>query len=273
MLVVSTSQSLLLVEPETGAFTPMHRGAGLYYGIARRGNRWFVAARGRTPSSDRPGEEERGRVLVFDDEPRLVDVLAPAFPLRDMHELLVHADKLWVTCSYDNMVAVLDFADQRWERWYPLGETATPPYDLNHLNSLAVIDGELLLVAHNWGSSELLRFELGSRALRGRIPFGMQSHNVRECDGRLITCSSGDGTLIDTSGWRLHVGGFPRGLFMSERERYVGISSIAERHERDFTDGQIAVFDPAWRLIRTIMLPREGLVLDIQPFVRVSACN
>lgn len=67
------------------------------------------------------------------------------------------------------------------------------------------------------------------------------------------------------------MGGFPRGLLLSENLRYVGISTLAERHERDSADGQIAVFDRDWRLVRTITLPREGLVLDIQPFVRTSA--
>ena len=273
MLVVSTSHSLLLVDPASGEFTPIHRGNGLYYGIANHDGRWYVAARGRTPSSDSPGEEERGRILVFDADWRLVEAILAPFPLRDMHEILAHDGRLWITCSYDNMIAILDLRRAQWERWYPLGETPSPPYDLNHINSLAVSGDDMLVIAHNRGKSELLRFNQASRHLLARSPFGIQSHNIREDDGRLITCSSGDGTLVDAGEWRLEVGGFPRGLLLSDRLRYVGISTIAERHERDFTDGQIAVFDEDWHLMHTITLPREGLVLDIQPFVRTSALD
>ena len=270
-LVVSTSQSLLLVDASTGKYETAHRGGGLYYGIANRGDRWYVAARGRTPSSDVPADVERGRILVFDADLTFMHALASPFPLRDMHEIMVHDETLWITCSYDNMVAVHDLARDTWGAWYPLGRTAEPPYDRNHLNSLAVIDSELMIVAHNWGASELLRFDLASRTLSTREPFGIQSHNVQRVDGDLLTCSSGEGTLIGASGWSLHVGGFPRGLLLDDHARYVGISSIAERRERDFTDGEIAVFDRAWQRTSTIPLEGEGLVLDIQPFVRASA--
>ena len=201
----------------------------------------------------------------------MIDALAAPFPLRDMHEILFHAGRLWITCSYDNMLAVLDCDTGEWTRWYPLGETPEPPLYRNHLNSLAVVDGHLLVVAHNWGASELLRFGLPGLELRGRSSFGSQSHNIREVDGRLIACSSGEGALIDQHGWRLDVGGFPRGLWHSDDFRYVGISAIAERHERDFSEGRIDVFDAGWQLVKAFRFPREGLILDIQPFIRASA--
>ena len=105
------------------------------------------------------------------------------------------------------------------------GPTPQPPYDVNHLNSLAFDTGDLCVIAHNRGPSELLRFDPSSRALRSRTPFGLQSHNIRRTrEGALVTCSSGDGTLVSLDGWCLEIGGFPRGIALYEDETYVGIS-------------------------------------------------
>jgi hypothetical protein len=264
MLLVTTSHSLLRVDPASGAIAPIHRGLGLYFGIATDGERYFVAARGRMVSSELPAEEERGRILVFDRALRLVENIEAPFALRDMHEILWHAGSLWVTCCYDNMVAIYHATTATWEKWYPLGPTPDPPYDVNHLNSLATVDGSLCVVAHNRGPSELLKFDPGSRALLSRDPFGVQSHNIRETGFGLITCSSGEGALVGMNGWRLDVGGFPRGLLLGAKENYVGISEIAERQDRDLSTARIAVLDSQWRPLRTITLDAEGLLLDIQ---------
>jgi hypothetical protein len=267
MMLVTTSHSLLLIDPAAGSIAPIHRGLGLYFGIATDGERYFVAARGRMVSSAVPAEEERGRILVFDRALRLVDEWSAPFPMRDLHEILWHQGKLWLSCSFDNMVAILEVATSRWESWYPFGPTPQPPYDLNHLNSFAVLDGALAVVAHNFGASELLRFDIESRELLSRAPFGMQSHNIRaKADGSLITCSSAEGAIVGQDGWRLDVGGFPRGILMGGDETYVGISQLAERQDRDLTTGSIMVFDPEWRPLRTLELPGEGLILDIQHF-------
>jgi hypothetical protein len=188
-------------------------------------------------------------------------------PLRDLHEILWHEGKLWITCSFDNLVAVFEPATGRWQAWHPLGPTPNAPYDVNHLNSLAIVDRELCMIAHNFGASELLRFDIESRALISRTPFGVQSHNILERDdGVLVTCSSGEGALIGSNGWRLDVGGFPRGILAGERENYVGISEIAERQHRDLSTCRLAVFDREWRPLRTLALPGEGLLLDIKRF-------
>jgi hypothetical protein len=191
--------------------------------------------------------------------------------LRDMHEIMWHDGRLWITCSYDNMVAILHVATGQWEDWYPLGITSSPPLDVNHLNSLAVFDSTLYVIAHNFGASELLAFECASRALRSRVPFGVQSHNIRADDaGKLMTCSSAEGTIIDADGWRLDVGGFTRGLWLDADAHYVGISELVERQQRDLSDGRIAVYDRGWRLLRTFTLHREGLVLDIRHLASIG---
>jgi hypothetical protein len=263
-LLVTTSHSVLLVDGSSGDAKPVHRGQGLYFGIASDGEHFFVAARGRMVSSEVPAEEENGRILVFDPSLRLLEEIAAPFALRDMHEILWHAGKLWITCSFDNMVAVYEPVSGHWDRWYPLGPTAAPPYDLNHFNSFGIVDGALAIVAHNWGESEVMRFETGGRQLLSRQLLGRQAHNLRMLEGEgLLTCSSAEGELVATSGWQLQVGGFPRGLILGAHERYVGISEIAERQDRDLTTGRIAVYDEGWNLQRTLLFPQEGLLLEL----------
>jgi hypothetical protein len=264
-LLVTTSHSLLALDPATGKVAPIHRGEGLYYGIATDGARTYVAARGRMVSSTAPPEDEHGSILVFDAGPYLAGRIAAPFPLRDMHEIFWHEGRLWITCSFDNMVAICTPSTGEWERWFPLGETATPPLDVNHFNSFAIVEGGMGVVAHNFGASELLVFDIESRALRARTPFGMQSHNIRRrADGTLFTCSSAEGTLLGMDGWTIPIGGFTRGVLQRGDETWVGISEKVERQERDLSTGRIAVLDHDWREVRSIPLPGEGLVLDIQ---------
>jgi hypothetical protein len=267
MLLVSTSHSLLQVDPASGRVHPVHRGLGLYFGIASDGDRYYVAARRRLVSSELSQHDESGRILVFDRSMYLQDIVAAPFPLRDMHEILWHEGSLWITCSFDDMVAIWTPAVDRWDVWHPLGSDPDDPFDKNHLNSLAMIDGAMCVIAHNRGPSELLRYDIPTRTLLSREPFGNQAHNIRTLrDGALMTASSGEGTLISTNGWKLDVGGFTRGILLGERENYVGVSEIAERSERDFTTGRIVVYDKDWKHLREISLPGEGLLLDIQPF-------
>jgi hypothetical protein len=265
-LLVTTSHSLLKVDVDARSVEPIHRGDGLYFGIATDGERWFVAARGRMVSSTIPHEQERGGILVFDRALRPVGRLEPGFAMRDLHEILWQWGKLWITCSYDNMVATYEPATGRWSEWFPLGRVPSPPYDANHLNSLAALDGRLWMIAHNRGPSELLEFDPASLELASRRPLGVQAHNIRRLPGGAIfTCSSDEGGLAGLDGWRLPVGGFTRGIHLGESARYVGISEIAERRDRDLTTGRIAIFDLDWRLQDSLELPGEGLLLDIHP--------
>lgn len=263
-LLVTTSHSLLAVDAVRGEWHPLHRGLGLYFGIADDGHRTYVAARGRMVSSDVPREEERGCILVLDRAMRVVEQFAAPFPMRDLHEIFLDGGTLWTTCSFDNQLAWCDLATREWQRWQPLGVPAEPPFDVNHLNSFAKVDGHLAVIAHNFGASELVLLDPARREVVSREPLGDQSHNIRVIDGRVVTCSSGEGRLLGRDGWSHAVGGFPRGLLVTDDAVYVGISEIAERDERDLTTGRILVLDRAWNLVREIALPGEGLVLDIQ---------
>jgi hypothetical protein len=262
-LAVTTSYSLLCVDVKTGEFSPMHRGGGLYYGITCNHLGFMVGARSRMVSSEELAEHEQGAILFFGKDLENSSRIQPAdFPMRDIHEICWIDGRLWVTCSYDNMVAIWD--GYAWERWYPLGRTAAEPWDRNHFNSF-MFEGEWMwLVAHNMGPSEILKFHRRSRQLVSRMPLGNQSHNLWRENGHLYTCSSGEGAIVGTDGFRLDTGGFPRGVAFGQGFRCVGISELAERKVRDLTTARIAVFDDQWGRISEITLPNEGLILDIK---------
>ena len=65
-LLVTTSRSLLLLDGTSGRGYRLDGGRGLYYGLAPRGDRTYVAARNRLASSAVPAAEERGQILVLD---------------------------------------------------------------------------------------------------------------------------------------------------------------------------------------------------------------
>ena len=270
-LLVTTSQSLLLVDTDSGSHTALDQGRGLYYGIAHADGKLFVASRQRAVSSDSQRESERGNILVFDRKLQPLGLLTAPFPLRDLHEIAWHEGKLYASCSHDNMVAIYDGAN--WEQWFPLDpaprggslDNGKGPGDINHFNSFFFEDDRIWVLAHNRGPSELLGFSLATRELVERINLGEMAHNIWREDGELLTCSSIDGKIVGQRGFTLETGGFPRGVAFAPGLRCIGVSAMAERKERDFTTGKLALYDDSWTLQKEIVLQDEGLVLDVRP--------
>jgi hypothetical protein len=267
-LLVTTSHSILLASPLSGEVERIHQGRGLYYGLAKREGIVYVAARGRMVSSALPAAQESGEILLFDSSLNLSDVWTAPFPLRDMHQIAWIDDRLFVTCSFDNMVAIRD-SKQNWRQWYPLDTDAPPGKDINHYNTLAVDGDAIVIVAHNLDRpSEILFFDRCNLRLRHRITLGRQAHNVWLEGGEYFTCSSAEGAVMGHCATRIDVGGFPRGVAKVGKYRVIGVSELAERHDRDFTDGALRVFDAStsvWAAVGDMSLPGEGLVLDILP--------
>lgn len=273
-VLLTTSQSLLLLDTGSGAAHVLDHGAGLYYGLACDGEQIYVAARRRLVSSSVPQGEERGEILLFDRQLRRRGTLQAPFPLRDLHEIAWHDGKLYATCSYDNMVAVFD--GQRWEEWYPLGKPAPAEAahghasghgdsDLNHFNSLMFESGRIWVLAHNRGPSELLAFSLPGREHVETIALGNCGHNIWREQGQLMSCSSAEGRIVGVQGFKLDTGGFPRGIASDASTRCVGVSALSERKERDLNTGKLLVMAPNWTPRHQIELVGEGLVLDLLP--------
>lgn len=262
-VAVTTSYSVLCVDLQTGEYSPMHRGGGLYYGVASNGSEVMVGARRRMVSSEELPADEQGAIFFFDKNFSFLSEVQPReFALRDIHDIAWSDGRLWVTCSYDNMIAIWDGSD--WERWYPFGKTDAEPWDRNHFNTFFFEGESVWLVAHNKGPSEMLQFDRRSLQLESRILLGHQAHNLWRESGNLYTCSSAEGAIVGTDGFRLETGGFPRGVAFGNGFRCVGVSELAERRARDLTTARISVFDDDWKSVSEIRLPEEGLILDIK---------
>jgi len=260
--LVSTSKSLLLLNPITGQAKRVHTGAGLYYGIALSPEHIYVAARGRGTASTVPRDQENGCILVFDQQLRQVDELTAPFALRDLHQILWHAGKLWLTCSMDNLIAL--YEGGQWSKWYPSPEGVAGK-DVNHFNSIYLKGHELHVLAHNLQRpSEIWRFECDSRCLIERRSIGSGAHNIWIDKGEYTVCSSHQGMLLKESGDAYFTGGFPRGLAITGELVLLGLTMFAPREMRDATSGRILVLDADWNYRHTLRLDGEGMVSDIR---------
>ncbi len=259
LTLLTTSQSFWLLDTDTGNAQLLSTGNGVYYGIAVHGDHIYVAARDRWVSSNVPKEEERGFILVFDRDLRPCGTLRAPFPLRDLHQIAWHDGKLYATCSFDNLVALYD--GQRWEKWFPLNDKRSG--DTNHFNSFLFEEDRVLILAHNWGLSEAMAFSVIDRRLCERVQIGNGGHNLWREEGRLYSCSSSDGVILSDRSFRHQTGGFPRGVAFDSVSRCIGISEVNERAERSLSTGRVLVRRRDWTPIHEIILPGEGLVLDL----------
>jgi hypothetical protein len=263
-VLVATSHSLLVLNHESGVARVVERNPDLsYHGIAFGPQAIYVAVRDRScGDGGRALSACDGRILVYDYDLAPREALCAPFPMRDLHQIDYFRGNLYATCSYDNMIAVHDGA--AWSRWYPVEERDR---DVNHFNSLYFRGNTVSVLAHNndRGSSEVYRFDVETRKLLQRFPLGRQAHNLWMRGGAMYTCDSAHGRIGRRGKETVAItGGFPRGIAVTKQGAVVGISELAERHNRDFTNGQLQVYGWGWRLKRRIMLEREGMVHDVR---------
>lgn len=268
--LVATSQSLLALDLATGVARVVDTGRGLYYGIGYSDEALFVGARHGFVADKEDRSREDGSILVYDYDLQLREVLKAPFPLRDIHQIAFHAGRLWVACSYDDLIAIYD--GRHWERWYPALQDDAQP-DRYHFNSIFFDGDELYLLAHQYGPSAAWRCDARTLTVLEKIPLGEKAHNLWKLAGVLHACSSGSGAIESAGGWRLSVGAFPRGVAITEDLILVGLSEVAERQRRGLTTGSVRVFDREWNLLRDIRLPGHGLVLEIRLPGRRDLCN
>jgi hypothetical protein len=263
-----TTTHHLLAFNEDGRFWRVHSGKGLYYGLAQYAGRIYVACRniikGPTDPSVRAGEN--GSILVLEAATlNVIDELTADFPLRDLHGMCCFDGKLWMTCSFDNLVAIYDLTSHRWSRWYPAPDPAARDRDVNHFNTVEEFGNSLCVVAHNNGPSHLLFYDRASLELSSVIQLGYQAHDVFWVNGAAATCSSGDGRLLSSAGWTLRTRGFPRGIAFSASSILVGISQTASCGMRREMSGILRRFTLDWRYCTDYVLKGVGMILALLP--------
>jgi hypothetical protein len=264
--LVSTTHHLLAIQPESETLWRIHSGAGLYFGLAKGADGLVYAACRHTilgPDNDEVRASEQGTILVFDHDLRVCEELRAPFPLRDIHGIACFDGRLWVTCSYDNMIAIYDLTQRDWSRWYPAPNPSHRDRDIHHFNTICFLGGQLCLLAHNFGPSELLFYDYPSLQLDSAVPFGVMSHDLFICDGAIATSSSGDGWLVNRRGQRLRTGNFPRGVETTVEGNLLGMSMHSPRDERQQQNGILRWYSADWQFKADYVLPAVGMVLDV----------
>lgn len=264
--LVSTTQHLLAVDPESHQLWRIDSERGLYFGLADGPDGLlYTACRNNLcgPYCNEERRGEKGSILVFDRSFRMVDELRPPFPLRDVHGIAVAHGRLWVTCSYDEMVAIFDLATRAWDRWYPAPGPPVPDTDVHHFNTIRFMNGKLYLVAHRFGPSLVLCYDFAALQLDSIVNLGCCAHDLFFLEDEMATCSSGEGWLVNRNGLRLRTGGFPRGLATTPDGNLLGLSMHAPREKRSTQDAVLRWYTADWRFKTDFLLPGVGMVLDI----------
>lgn len=264
--LVSTTHHLLAVEPASGQMWRIHSGSGLYFGLAEGpGRLLYVACRNTVlgPNDNQVRSAEQGSILVLDSNFHVCEELRPEFPLRDVHGIGCFDGRIWVTCSYDNMVAIYELASGKWSKWYPAPNPAHRDRDVHHFNTIRFMDGRVCLLAHHFGPSELLFYTYPDLQLDSPISLGRMAHDIFPFNNALATCSSADGWIVNMHGRRLRTGNFPRGFAAAAEGNLLGMSMHAPSDKRQDQDGILRWYTPDWRFQTDYLLPRVGMVLDV----------
>jgi len=261
ILLVTTSKSVLLIDTATNRVKKIDEHRGLYYGITTDKEYIYIGARKRMLSSNIKMDNENGVILKFNKRLEHIDTLEAPFPLRDIHQIKFIDKQLYITCSYDNLIVIYD--NNKWSKWFPLGEIGN---DKNHFNSFYNDDKYIYILAHNFGDSEIYKFDLKNKTLVDKTQIGVCAHNIWQgIEKELYILSSKEGTLLNTKNSKVvKLEGFPRGITITDENIFIGISQLAERDCRDFVNGKILILDKSYNKLDQLILKDKGMVLDIK---------
>ncbi|KKM88873.1 hypothetical protein LCGC14_1254380 [marine sediment metagenome] len=206
-----------------------------------------------------------GIVSVMDSDYNVIDQVPGNFP--DLHQILYANDKLYITVTIHNSIAVFDGRETTTKNW-----TSTIR-DLNHINSIW-FDGKYFWVCyHNkvssdkiFHNSQIVKMDKELTAPIEFFEFCKDIHNVYMDGEWMYTCDSASNRLyalnIHTKEQKfVDIGMWIRGLAVTDDHIIVGGSIIGKNdEERQKGDAKIYLLD------------RDTLkVLDIKLFKDVGA--
>lgn len=144
------------------------------------------------------------------------------------HQLLNVKGKVYCTDTAHNQIRIFDIATKSWQ---PIVRILDIPWakerGINWINSVNFIENHLYFVAHNHGWSSLLVFDQDMNFCNGVERIGFASHNIWKMKDKLWTLSSYEGCLQTTDQQtKISIGGFPRGVAISQSLIAVGVSGL-----------------------------------------------
>jgi len=267
MFLVSTTKSILYVR-EDNVITPVDRGKGLYYGLAKHFGKYYVACRNSDPSNTNnfiSPEQENGDIVILDNKLRAEAIIQPEeFKLQDLHGIGFWRGKLLCTSSYGDYIGIYD--GETWDRWQPIPPRKNCSYrDSHHLNTIYATEDKLYILAHNWDNgSYILEFDdIGKPVSQIYSNMGIQCHDLWKYNGEIYTLSSKEGCVRSTGGFVKKLGGWVRGFSHVDNHFWVGVSPTAKRSDRAFGDGKIIKYTEDWNKVDELILEEEGQILSI----------
>jgi len=206
------------------------------------------------------------RFVVFDKAFRPVSSFVSRDVL-DVHAFAMHDGELHCVSTGSDAVVAIALDDD----FQPLGtrrvwsvDGAVDGVDAHHVNSIAQVDGELLVTmfgrksVEGWGKTRngrLVRVRDGAVLKEGLF----HPHTAQELDGTWMVCASGDGRVHLADGRAIEHRGYLRGIAVTERHIFVGKSGrrLRSKSENRMIDGV-----PPEELSRSAVLAFDRQTLD-----------
>ena len=262
-LLVSTSRYLLNVDILKKNISVVNDKYGLFYGITWDNENIYVAARWYPEYIPLISRFERPRLLVLDNNLKLLDVVKINNKADGLHQILYINKNLYLTCSKQDSILVGTVND--FSVWYPSTEQKDHNQDTHHFNSIWHHNGKIFLLGHNRGPSDVWVFPQDTQELINKTSIGNHAHNIWFEDGFLTVCDSRNGRIFsDEKGVLCETGEFPRGAIIAKDFNVIGLSGIAGRSNRIHTEGKLNIYSKNWKLLDQISLGRCGQVCEIR---------
>jgi hypothetical protein len=260
--LVATSKYLLLVDIESGEKKILNDKYGLFYGITWDENYIYVAVRWY-PSLTPTSHIERPRLLVFDFNFKLQECQKFDVYARGLHQISFYDSKLYCSCSRDDSFIIRENGE--WRTWYPSSNSEDHNKDTHHFNSIWFNEGNLFIVGHNNGPSDVWEFSYPDFTLKNKYRVGSHIHNVWKENGILTVCNSRNGRIETIQNQLIcETGGFPRGVAIGDEINLVGVSDIANRSNRWLSRGKVNIYTKDWKMITSLDLGKCGQVLEVR---------
>ena len=241
-LIISTLSYLIVYNLSNNKWHILHENDGPYYGVGKYNNNIIIGKRNGTDLIN-----SYASFLVYDYKFNIIEEIKPSLPIRDLHGIVVHNNKLWVTSSYDNIIGIYDFMSKKWGCWKP-NTNKNEINEINeglinnilknktkgdkHFNTIGFNNNYLNLVAHNWGESEIYYYKSDNLEFFKKINLGQKSHNLWYKNDELFTLSSKTGEIVSSNNFKLTIGNYPRGFSKGNNRFYVGVCNKNDLPEK-----------------------------------------
>lgn len=264
MLAVTNTKAFNIIDEKSRTLWTVDECSSVYYGITFTQNRLYVAARQAVYGTAR--EIQNNVILCFNERLELEETLKPDTPLRDIHQITIVDDILYACSTFDDQIGCYDTRTRTWDFWRPFGQGTLPGQDVHHINSITVTEDAILLS----GTREagwVARFDKETRRpIGGKRFIGEATHNVWLDNGVLHVCSADEGGIRNEAGvlYKIAEQSWARGYCSDGGRRYVGLSEIHIRKDRENSDSYLVECDKNFNIIQSFHIEGTGMIHDLR---------